>query len=352
VELEIEARGRRWLGGGLALLVLAGGVLSAYLLLNPGSGSIASRTNPSTALRPHVTARIAVGYMPGSVATAAGSVWAAVFNRSPKPYQGQLVRVDPRTNQVTARIPLTTPPDAIVGGAGTVWADGSPWPFRILRIDPASNQIATRIVGGAGLVTYGAGSVWALGHQTAQESVVRIDVETNRIVATIPLPPFVTDMTFGDGRLWVLADHYSHGRNNGHVLEIDPRTNTVVRRTPVQNGGPSISAGGGAVWVQGWRSIVRLDGRTGKRTRISLRSPSFRPFAYGKGGVWFIGAAAPWKGSAICRLNAATLRVDSCVDPGPIGDLESAHPVFALDRRTGTIWVSNFRHTITRIDLR
>src|SRR5205085_7659505 len=137
----------------------------------------------------------------------------------------------------------------------SVWATGAPWPFRTLRIDPVSNKVTARIFGAAGLVTFGAGSVWALGHQTEQESVVRIDADTNRIVATIPLPKYVTAMSFGDGRLWVLGDHYSNGRNNGHVLEIDPRTNTVVRRIPVQVGGPSIGAGGGAVWVQGLSGV-------------------------------------------------------------------------------------------------
>ena len=180
--------------------------------------------------------------------------------------------------------------EAIVGGAETVWADGAPWPFRILRIDSASKQVTDRIYGAAGLVTFGAGSLWALGHQTVQPSVVRIDADTNRIVATIPLPKFVTDMSFGDGRLWVLGDHYSNGRNNGHVLEIDPKTNTVVRRIPVQNGGPSIWAGGGAVWMQGRSGVLRLDARTGRRSTVAL-SRNFRPFAYGEGGVWFLGDA-------------------------------------------------------------
>ena len=103
--------------------------------------------------------------------------------------------------------------------------------------------------------------------------------------------------------------------------------------------------------MQGRSGVLRLDARTGRRSRVAL-SGSFRPFAYGEGGVWFLGDARHRRGSAICRLNAVTLEVDSCVNPGPVGDLEGSHPVFVLDRRAGTIWVSNFRHTITRIDLR
>ena len=249
MELEIDeaGRARKWIGAGVAILLLVAGAGSAAWLLatNGGSAPTLQPEDAGPILHPHVTAKIEVGYMPGSMAEAAGSVWAAVFNRTPRPYQGQLVRVDPVTNRVTGRIPLVSPPEAIAGGAGAVWADGPPWPFRILRIESASKQVTERIYGAAGLVTFGAGSVWALGHETAQESVVRIDADTNRIVATISLPKDVTDMTFGDGRLWVLRSHYSARRNNGAVLEIDPRTNTIARRIPVQIGGPLDMGGRG-----------------------------------------------------------------------------------------------------------
>src|SRR5205823_5675851 len=127
-------------------------------------------------------------------------------------------------------------------------------------------------------------------------------------------------------------------------------TNAIAARIPVQNGAFWISAGAGSAWVQGWSKIVRIDA-SGRRSHIPFSS-NFRPFAYGEGGVWFVGDAPGGMGSLICRFKASTLRVDSCVDAGSVGDLEGSHPVFVLDRRARTIWVSNFRHTITRIALR
>ena len=299
-----------------------------------------------------MAARISVGAFPNSVAQAAGAVWVAVMTVHPR-HQGEVVRVDPKTNRVVARIEMPSFPESLVGAEGSVWAAG--FERRIgnvlYRIDPATNRIVARIREASGYLAAGAGSVWALGEPPWTRSIVRIDPSTERIVARIDVQNPITDLVFGNGRLWVLVNHPSGGHNNGHVVEIDPRTNGVVARIPVQDGSPKIGAGGGAVWVQGWSRIVRLDARTGRRSTIPLAG-NFRPFAYGLGGVWFLGDSPNRRGSSICRLNVATLEEDSCVDPGPSGDLEGSYPVFVLDRGARTIWVSNYRHTITRIDLR
>src|SRR5438552_3496607 len=122
MELEAESpSGRRWPGAILAVLILVAGLASGVWLLTSGPSGGAPTNGAGPALTPRVAARISVGAFPNSVAQAAGAVWVAVMTVHPR-HQGEVVRVDPKTNRVVARIEMPSFPESLVGAEGSVWA--------------------------------------------------------------------------------------------------------------------------------------------------------------------------------------------------------------------------------------
>jgi hypothetical protein len=87
--------------------------------------------------------------------------------------------------------------------------------------------------------------------------VVRIDPETNRIAASVPVEGDPYELAAGEGSVWVVGNSEEHG----DVLHrIDPRINRVVATMafPRDSTGP-IAAGEGAVLlVLGDQAGIRL----------------------------------------------------------------------------------------------
>jgi hypothetical protein len=61
--------------------------------------------------------------------------------------------------------------------------------------------------------------------------------------------------------------------------------------------------------------------------------------------VWFVG-----KGPSVARLNAQTFEVEHSVPVAPVATDSAIHAAF--DASTGTIWIANYKDSITRIVLR
>lgn len=154
-------------------------------------------------------------------------------------------------------------------------------PRTVTRIDPETNAIiATIALGepdflwGPTRLAFGHGSVWAL--DALSSSVVRIDPLTNRIATTIPLgsPTQVSTGPLGlvvtSDATWVANTWGTTEAPNGSVVRIDPQTNRIVARialgsAPSDSGPVGVAASDDAVWasVPSTRSIVRIDPTTG-----------------------------------------------------------------------------------------
>jgi DNA-binding beta-propeller fold protein YncE len=67
----------------------------------------------------------------------------------------------------------------------------------------------------------GAGAVWVAG----QRALLRVDLRTNRVVATIPTPLTgqYASIAVGEGAVWVTS-----GQVDGVVYRVDPTTNRVT----------------------------------------------------------------------------------------------------------------------------
>jgi DNA-binding beta-propeller fold protein YncE len=168
-------------------------------------------------------------------------------------------------------------------------------------------------------------AIWAA-HGCA---VSRVDPHTNRVVATVGLPPvrggcWVVGMAAGAGALWL-------SQSGERLLRVDPRSGRVVAALALFGvGAPAVTAGG--VWaeccwggIQGRHpagSLVRVDPAS---SRVVARIPlPGLPTAVGVGpsGVWVTGAGGPiWRVDPASGRVVVTMRV-----PGGLGGLPHEGP--------------------------
>jgi len=121
--------------------------------------------------------------------------------------------------------------------------------FTVTELNP--DQIVAKIPAEPGQLALGEGALWLL----SGDAVSRIDLDTNQVVASIPVGEFRMDIATGYGAVWAAA--------NGIVHRIDPQTDQVsVTITPAPSLGLNgIAAGAGSVWVSsaGDGTIYRID---------------------------------------------------------------------------------------------
>jgi hypothetical protein len=351
----------------LAVAVAAGGlvvVVRAFTAPEP--------REELPAADPRVTVTIPVGPFPRAIAAGEGGVWVLVpGNDTDGGYGGTVERIDPSTNEVVASIPVETG-DAVAVGAGSVWVTGvtntvgpsgqtSDFKGVVMRIDPATNRVVDRIPyqGGSPYdIAADATGVWvALSTGNRSGAILHLDPETGEEVAAIPVADVPYAVTTGEGYVWVLLGPRG-------LVKIDPATDEVVATIDVNPVPFEMAVGDGSMWVQSWLSsfdpgvgtgsedrlvAVRVDARTNEHDQPMVFDEGFRPVVVSEGGVWFLGGSPSGQGLRIGRLDPATNQVDaSAALPG----IELAQRNFvAFEATTGSIWIANYRHAVTRVDL-
>ena len=162
---------------------------------------------------------IETGHAPICLVVGDGSVWVANHD------DRSVTRIDPVTQQAIANIKLQEEPHRIAFGEGAIWV--SNWHVNsITRIDPQINQVVGEpipIDHHAGNIAVGFGSVWVTSDYRgpmdgAAEDVVlvRIDVQTNQVVETIPLGGHPIDVEVSEEAVWVSV------QGPGMVVKIIP----------------------------------------------------------------------------------------------------------------------------------
>lgn len=186
----------------------------------------------------------------GGIAASENAVWLVT---DPK---GNLSRIDPATNAVSAAVDVPAGSAAVAYGDGAIWVT-IPAKNLLTRVDANTNKVTDSIPVGSGprFETYGDGCVWTLNQ--GDGTISRVDAKTRKVVATIEagIPGQGGEIAFGLGRIWATVFSIP-------ISEIDPATNQVVRQW-VGNGGDSIRAGHGSVWLSNLRAhtIWRIDPR-------------------------------------------------------------------------------------------
>jgi virginiamycin B lyase len=168
--------------------------------------------------------------------------------------EGELLRLDPVTNQVDGQWSLPASAAAVRAGLDAVWVT-IPATGTLLRIDPADPTTPRSITVGKGprFLAIGADAVWVM-NQT-DGSVSRISA-LGDAVATVPVsdgPIQGGDITVGGGRVWVRIEE-------DLVVTVDPATNSVVDRYGPPSGSGSVAADDDAAWISAHdtASVYRL----------------------------------------------------------------------------------------------
>lgn len=153
---------------------------------------------------------------PTSVAFGGGFVWVGLGN-------GQLVRVDPRTDRVVTRTGLD-PIDAIAFGHGSVWTLDVVGEM-LARYDPDTMRPRSEVtVGGADAIVVGDSAVWVLSRSLG--TLTRIDPSTTEAAGVVQVGPTPRGLAAGGGAIWV-------GDEDGIIRRIDEDTR---RGSPIRFG--------------------------------------------------------------------------------------------------------------------
>lgn len=194
-----------------------------------GSGDLGqlTRIDPATNA---VVGRIETESAIYDVAMTSGSVWVATA-------QGQIHRFAPTASSIATTIDTDGYPNALAGGADDLWASDL-WAGRVLRVSAGGTVVPISVgvqTGEAPGLAIGLGSVWVA---TAENNaVIRIDENTNQVLATIDVGGWVEDVAVGAGAVWAVLPE------DASVVRIDPATNKVTDRVRV-DGFPSAIAVG------------------------------------------------------------------------------------------------------------
>lgn len=168
-----------------------------------------------------------------------------------------------RTGKV-AEVAVAKPCGAMAIEFGSLWvADCAE--RTLVRIDLEDAKIIATIPTGIAnqkqgelIVATGAGSVWIA--SKPEGMVARVDPKTNSVVANIPVDEDTWYVTYGYDAVWAVS------ATKQTLQKIDPKTNTVVARAPLGTMPGFLAAGEGGVWVQeqGDGTLVRADPATGQ----------------------------------------------------------------------------------------
>ena len=327
--------GRRRVAVGAVALLAVGAAVLAFVLARGGGGGISPTTtgrliqiDPKT-MAVHRT--VPFGASPTGVAVGAGRVWmttygdASIWSVDPRTltgvriaahgnpvgvvvdhgavYVGDIVgatRIDPASGQVFGSIAAKGGAEAIASGRAGVWVvSGAPsgLTYTLDRLT-GSTQFGSRLVAetpgplGSPLdeehalfnptgLAIGGGGVWLLGDVGAPR-LWKVNPDTGRIVAAIPLPFAPGGVAAGLGGVWVTA------QLSDRLLRIDPRTNRIASEIVVGRGPTGLAIGHGSVWVANTldRSVSRIDPRMDRVVgTVSVNASPLR-LAVGGRSVW------------------------------------------------------------------
>ena len=222
----------------------------------------------------------AVGTVLGSAVAVAVAV-AALAASAPAGVERAHGKAAPASGlRIVSTIGLDSAPTDLIAASGSLWA--SLGREEIVRIDPETNRIVARIKpGGVGLAA-GFGAVWAFDILAGE--VLRIDSGTNRVTRRIRVGGLPTGIAVGHGSLWVA------NQLDSTVSRISPETGQTVARIQLDLGGiwpGAILATSDAVWaVAGNGNVVnRIRPET---STVDLRIPirGARAITVARGSVW------------------------------------------------------------------
>jgi streptogramin lyase len=245
----------------------------------------------------HPLATFRVGGNPDWMALTGESVWVTSSSTN------SIIRLNAATNEVGESVTVAKPCSGLAADFGSLWVPSCAG-HNLVRVDLETGKVVARIpagpADGEGGITTGAGSVWMV---TSPGGVLaRIDPTNDKVVARIRIPPESYAAAFADGSVWITSTGKSL------LSRVDPATNKLVSTTSVGKNPRFLTVGAGSVWTlnQGDGTISRVDTRTGKLSAVveAGLSGAGGEIAYGEGSVW-----ATLSGFPITKIDPATNKV-------------------------------------------
>lgn len=229
--------------------------------------------------------------------------------------------------------------DWVLVTGDAVWV-ASTKPYSVLRIDPATTKIVSKVsLSGeacSGLAT-GFGSLW-VPLCGKKPSLVRVDADKNRVIATLPLGPAGPEggITVSGDSIWIVTD------KKGTLSRIDPTTGAVRQKISIPPGSYNPLFSDGIIWVTGFDSsfLTAVDALTGE-VLVSLPvGPKPRFLTSGGGSIWTLNQGD----GTVSRVDAKTRKVTATITlgiPGPGGDICYG---------ANSVWATVFDIPLTQID--
>ncbi len=239
------------------------------------------------------------------VAFGAGSAWIAA--NLPGPASGVLFESDAKTSKVLARLTIASPA-GVAFGEGSVWVTSADR-GTLLRLDPRTGEATANIKvseGGTNAVEVGDKAVWVAswgapartaGHDRfGGKKVVRVDPETNRVTAEIP----VEEKAPEGGASSVAVDEESGAvwttSVNGKLFRLDPQTNRKVAEVELGDYAWEVETFAGDAWViyetgvydpskSATRRVARIDSATNQVVG-SVEAKGASDLAVGREALW------------------------------------------------------------------
>lgn len=180
--------------------------------------------------------------LPGSaegLATGGGYLW--ITSPGDSGGRDSVFQVDLRTRRLVSSIPVGHLPLFVAFGYGSAWVSN----YRgnsVSVIRPGGRAPETIAVEGGPLgIAAGARAIWVVTYWNRR--LVRIDPETRRVLAGIPVGNGPLGVAVGAGAVWVT------NRDSRTISRIDPATNTVTRTIHLDVVPQGIHFAHGQVWV-------------------------------------------------------------------------------------------------------
>jgi streptogramin lyase len=258
-------------------------ITQAQQVANPGPptspppGSATAARRPMTALKPDATFQ--VGGDADWMAVSDDAVWVSTGSLN------RVTQLKAKGNVIGLKITVEKPCSGLVAGFGSLWIP-SCGTHSLVRVDLQTGRIEATIPAGPvdseGCIAIGAEGVW-LATGTGG-TLSRIDPKNNSVVASITVPSGSFCPVFADGFVWVTSTEHSV------LTKVDPSTNHAVAEIPVGKNPLFATDGAGSVWTlnQGDGTVSRVDTKTGKLVaNIQAGLPGHGgEIAFGFGSVW------------------------------------------------------------------
>lgn len=211
-----------------------------------------------------------------------GTVWLPTSDtfqgRPPGTPRHAVVHIDPDTDEVTAVIDVPHQMSAVAVTDEAVWATGTDFGpdaerprGSLVRIDPGSNTVVATVDLGDGAsptdVAVGFGSAWVT--DSSRDRVVRVDIETDEVVAEIAVDGGPASLAIAADRVWVTKP------GAGQLRPLDPATNEPLDALSTGPNPEIVEAGEAGLWVADYLEAVlsRVDIQ-GRSVDESVEFPS------------------------------------------------------------------------------